>query len=243
MYVDLDHFKSINDALGYAAGDELLILVAERIRMCLRAKDTVARHGGDEFVVLTEDSDETDAARVADRIVEELGRPFALQGHDIVVRASIGICVSQGSDTATDLLRNADLAMYASKSRGNGLFDFFEPAMHIHAVERLELEAELRRAVSVTLIDVLKIDRSFVGELDGSDAAGELIEAIVSLADALGFSTIAEGIERPEQRDSLARLGGGFGQGFYFSRPLDDAAILALLTKSVATLEDAAERG
>jgi len=92
-------------------------------------------------------------------------------------------------------------------------------------------------------IDVLKIDRFFVGELDGSDAAYELIKAIVSLADALGFSTIAEGIERPEQRDALARLGGGFGQGFYFSRPLDDAAILALLTGSVATLEDPAERG
>jgi len=98
-------------------------------------------------VVLMEDSDETDAARVADRIVEELGRPSTLQGHDIVVRASIGICISQGSDTAADLLRNADLAMYASKSRGNGLFEFFGPTMHIHAVERLELEAELRRAV------------------------------------------------------------------------------------------------
>jgi diguanylate cyclase (GGDEF)-like protein len=131
LFMDLDSFKNVNDSLGHAAGDELLVLVAGRLRRWLRPSDTAARFGGDEFAILLEDLDTTNAAQVvAQRVLDSLREPFAIQGQEILVGSSIGIASSAhpGSD---DLLRNADLAMYRAKGLGKGRFQMFEPGMHV----------------------------------------------------------------------------------------------------------------
>jgi diguanylate cyclase (GGDEF)-like protein len=147
LFMDLDAFKNVNDSLGHAAGDELLVLVSGRLRRWLRPSDTAARFGGDEFAVLLEDLEGPMAATVvADRILESLREPFAIQGQEVRVDASVGIATSStpGSD---DLLRNADLAMYRAKGLGKGRHQMFEPGMHVAVLERLELEVDLQRAL------------------------------------------------------------------------------------------------
>jgi diguanylate cyclase (GGDEF)-like protein len=147
LFMDLDAFKTVNDSLGHAAGDELLVLVAGRLRRWVRPSDTAARFGGDEFAVLLEDLDLSTAAEiVAQRILDSLREPFEIQGQEVFVGASIGIASSAhpGSD---DLLRNADLAMYRAKALGKGRFQIFEPGMHVAVLERLELEVDLQRAL------------------------------------------------------------------------------------------------
>jgi diguanylate cyclase (GGDEF)-like protein len=127
--LDLDRFKAINDTLGHAAGDELLIVVAERITACLRAGDTAGRLGGDEFVVLVEDASSVDdVTAVASRIIVALDEPVLLGGERLVVHASVGIRFAEGGTTGgADLLRDADAAMYAAKRRGNGAYELFTP--------------------------------------------------------------------------------------------------------------------
>src|SRR3954467_9928412 len=147
LFMDLDAFKNINDSLGHAAGDELLVLVAGRLRRWLRPSDTAARFGGDEFAVLLEDLDTSNGAQiVAQRILDSLREPFEIQGQEIYVASSIGIASSAhpGSD---DLLRGADLAMYRAKGLGKGRYQLFEPGMHVAVLERLELEVDLQRAL------------------------------------------------------------------------------------------------
>jgi diguanylate cyclase (GGDEF)-like protein len=147
LFMDLDSFKNVNDSMGHAAGDELLVLVAGRLRRWVRPSDTAARFGGDEFAVLVEDLDTSNAAHiVAGRILESLREPFEIQGQEVSVGASIGIASSAhpGSD---DLLRNADLAMYRAKGMGKGRYQIFEPGMHVAVLERLELEVDLQRAI------------------------------------------------------------------------------------------------
>lgn len=146
LFVDIDDFKTVNDSLGHSAGDELLVELSKRIRGCLRAGDTPARLGGDEFAILLEDS--TDAEAVATRIGEALVAPFVLQVKEVFVTASIGVSVSEvGQGGADELLRNADAAMYSAKSRGKARSVVFQPDMHVRALQRLDLEAELRRAI------------------------------------------------------------------------------------------------
>lgn len=146
LFCDLDGFKTVNDSLGLQAGDRLLILVAERLRGCLRPADTMARLGGDEFAVLLEELREPeDAARTAQRMLDALDAPFKLGGREIFVSASIGIAAG-GTDPDT-LLRDADLAMYRAKSQGKGRYAAFEPQMHTAVIERLELEVDLKRAI------------------------------------------------------------------------------------------------
>ncbi len=146
LFVDIDDFKTVNDSLGHAAGDELLVELASRIRGCLRAGDTAARLGGDEFAILLEDT--TSAEDVATRIGEALADPFVLNVKEVFVTASIGISISEvGQGGADELLRNADAAMYAAKSRGKARSVVFQPDMHVRALRRLDLEAELRRAI------------------------------------------------------------------------------------------------
>ncbi|MGI9019463.1 MAG: putative bifunctional diguanylate cyclase/phosphodiesterase [Solirubrobacterales bacterium] len=146
LFCDLDGFKTVNDSLGMQAGDRLLILVAKRLRGCLRPSDTLARLGGDEFSVLLEELREPeDAARAAQRILDALAAPFKVAGREISVRASIGIAT--GTDDPDTLLRDADLAMYRAKSQGKGRYAAFEPQMHKAVVERLELELDLNHAV------------------------------------------------------------------------------------------------
>jgi diguanylate cyclase (GGDEF)-like protein/PAS domain S-box-containing protein len=146
LFIDLDNFKAVNDGLGHSAGDWLLIEVATRLQSCLRPADTVARLGGDEFAVLLDD-EAANAQEIADRILQAFGTPFSVQGTDIVVTMSIGIASLQPHEGADDVLRNADLALYRAKSEGKACAASFEPEMHVAALRRLELEAELRRAI------------------------------------------------------------------------------------------------
>jgi len=146
LFCDLDGFKTVNDSLGHSAGDELLVLVGQRIGGCVRPADTVARLGGDEFAVLVEEIDQpSDAARAARRILEALEDPFEVSGREVYVGASIGIAT--GAGPVETLVRNADLAMYRAKSRGKGRYAVFEPEMHTAIVERLDLEIDLKRAI------------------------------------------------------------------------------------------------
>ena len=150
LFVDLDDFKVINDTLGHRAGDELLIGVAQRIRAILRTGDTAARLGGDEFTILIENVSGLEAAeRVAERLLDSLRRPFELDGHQIVVTASIGIAVGQAaSDDPDELLRSADIALYEAKAMGKGRHAAFRETMQVQAWRRLEVEVELRRAIA-----------------------------------------------------------------------------------------------
>lgn len=149
LFLDLDNFKAINDSLGHAAGDKLLVLVAERLQDCLRSADTAARLGGDEFAVLVEQMLRPDeSVMIAERILAVFRQPFTIDGKEIHVGTSIGIA---GSSTDTlqseELLRNADLAMYLAKSQGKGKFVVFEQKMHAALMERIELEEDLRRGI------------------------------------------------------------------------------------------------
>jgi diguanylate cyclase (GGDEF)-like protein/PAS domain S-box-containing protein len=147
LFMDLDNFKVINDSLGHDIGDRLLVTVAERLRTCVRPQDTVARFGGDEFVALLEDlADAGAAARVADRIMDELREPFEIDGHRLHTSASIGIALDAAS--GGDLLRAADTAMYRAKENGKGRYEVFREAMHDRAVERLRLENDLRAVLN-----------------------------------------------------------------------------------------------
>ncbi len=150
LFMDLDRFKNVNDSLGHAVGDLLLVSIARRFRSFLRPGDTVARLGGDEFAVLADGiEDPSDATRIAERINEELGRPFDLQGHEVFTSASIGIALSStGYDRPEEVLRDADTAMYRAKSLGKARHAIFDQEMHRRAVELLSLETDLRRAVS-----------------------------------------------------------------------------------------------
>jgi diguanylate cyclase (GGDEF)-like protein/PAS domain S-box-containing protein len=149
LFLDLDNFKAINDSLGHAAGDKLLILVAERLQDCLRTADTAARLGGDEFAVLVEQMFRSDESlSIAERILSVFREPFIIDGKEIHVGTSIGIASSSSEALQSEeLLRNADLAMYLAKSQGKGKFVVFEQKMHAALMERIELEEDLRRGI------------------------------------------------------------------------------------------------
>jgi len=148
LYLDLDRFKDVNDTLGHMTGDQLLVATARMLEVILRPTDAVARMGGDEFVVLLEDiSDISDATRVADRIQAGLRTTSLLEGHQLFVSASIGIVLSAtGYNTAEDILRDADIAMYRAKSQGKSRFEIFDEMMRERIMQRLTIEAELRHA-------------------------------------------------------------------------------------------------
>jgi diguanylate cyclase (GGDEF)-like protein len=395
LFVDLDDFKAVNDGLGHAAGDELLIQVGRRLRTWLRPTDLVARLGGDEFGVLLEDlAGEAEAASAAERLRLALAVPLSVAGRELRVRASVGIAVATPEVTADDLMRDADVAMYAAKGDGKDAQRAYDPRMHATMLDRLALEQDLRgalerreltlayepivrldsgavtgmeallrwrharrgavspaefvpvaertglivplgrwvleqacaRAVAVnerhpelpalsmsvnvslgqlrdpsfvdmvaetlartglagdrlvleitesllmtdvaatvsTLsalrergvriavddfgtgysslsylrhfpIDILKIDRTFVDSVAEAQSADEtLVRAIIGLGRTLGLATVAEGIERAEQRAELAALGCELGQGYHFARPLDPEALEAFLAESSA---------
>jgi diguanylate cyclase (GGDEF)-like protein/PAS domain S-box-containing protein len=388
LFTDLDNFKVVNDSLGHKAGDQLLIAVAARLKACLRPDDTVARLGGDEFTILLEGvAGVSNAAEVAERIAEQLQPPFVLGSQEVFVTTSIGIAVSSSAqEQPTNLLRHADLAMYRAKSKGKARYEVFEPNMSIDALERLELETELRRAlgreefrvyyqpeillesgeivgmealvrwehperglllpqeflsiaeesnlilsigqwvlreackqlrtwqeqypstaplvVGVNLstreffqpsliaeilretgvdprtlqleitegavaynhaenanntlrdlkalgvqlaiddfgmgysslsylkrfpVNVLKIDRSFIGELGKDHKDTKIVAAIIHLARALDLKVIAEGVETAEQVEQLRKMGCDMAQGYYFSEPLPSEAVSARL--------------
>ena len=149
LFVDLDDFKTVNDSLGHAAGDDLLREMTSRLRTCLRDGDTAARLGGDEFAILLEDVEDDDhCSAIARRLLEALARPFVVGGTEVTTGASIGIALGQtGPASPEDLMRNADLALYDAKNAGKNRFAVFAPTMHEAALARLSLTSDLRHAI------------------------------------------------------------------------------------------------
>ena len=149
LFLDLDRFKVINDSLGHMVGDQLLVGIARRLEICLRPGDTVARLGGDEFTVLLEDlMSVPEAIDVADRLQKALALPFNLNGHEVFATVSIGIALSStGYDRPEEVLRDADTAMYRAKSLGKARHEVFDKTMHARAMNLLQMEADLRRAI------------------------------------------------------------------------------------------------
>ena len=175
VFVDLDDFKTVNDSLGHAVGDELLRATAQRLSSCLRAQDTAARLGGDEFAILLEDLSSPDEAfEIAERLRRALEPPVVLNGRQIAASASLGVECPGPHAAADDVLGNADLAMYAAKDAGKGRVARFEPAMRAQLVERVELGAEL--ALSLER-DELFLEYQPLVELDTERITG--VEALV----------------------------------------------------------------
>jgi diguanylate cyclase (GGDEF)-like protein/PAS domain S-box-containing protein len=156
IFIDLDDFKTINDSLGHASGDAVLQEVAHRLRAAVRPTDTVARFGGDEFAVLVEEVERgQEAVDVAERVLDGLNAPIDMGEKELYVGASLGLCVTADGDTdANDLLRNADVAMYMAKREDKGKYRIFEPDMHREVVERLEMRADLQRALETGQLEV-----------------------------------------------------------------------------------------
>jgi len=200
LFMDLDDFKTINDSLGHAAGDMMLAEVGERLKSALRAADTAARLGGDEFAILLEDGGEgIQAVDVADRIMQSLEAPFALEGKEVFARASIGIAVAEdhdnsGEDPVEDILRNADVAMYMAKENGKGRYQVFEPAMHETALKRLELKADLQRAVEhgEFILHYQPVIELETGRISGVEALIRWIHPERGMVPPLDFIPLAE---------------------------------------------------
>ena len=149
LFLDLDGFKHINDSLGHPIGDKLLQSVAKRLMDCVRGSDTVSRQGGDEFVVLLSEVEQSeDAAITARRMLQAVAEAHSIDQHDLHVTTSIGVSVypDDGLDAET-LIKNADTAMYQAKENGRQSYQFFKPAMNVRAVERQSIEESLRRAL------------------------------------------------------------------------------------------------
>jgi diguanylate cyclase (GGDEF)-like protein/PAS domain S-box-containing protein len=394
LFLDLDRFKLVNDSLGHLVGDQLLIAIAERLQSCLRACDTLARFGGDEFAILLEPLQTvSDATLIAERIQQALNRPLNLDGYEIFTTASIGIAFSTtGYSFPSDLLRDADTAMYCAKEQGKACYVLFDTDMYNQMATRLQLETDLRWAIerqelrvhyqpivslktgqlagfealvrwqhpdrglispaefipiaeetglivpigewvlhtacqqtyqwqvqfptvplsiSVNLsskqlsqphlvqqvdqilqqtglapkqlkleitessimqdavsaakvltqlkarnvqisiddfgtgysslsrlhefpIDTLKIDRSFISLISRSGEKTELVQAIIILAHSLGMDVVAEGVETTEQLARLRQLQCEYGQGYLFSKPLTQQAVVMLLASMSA---------
>jgi diguanylate cyclase (GGDEF)-like protein/PAS domain S-box-containing protein len=172
LFIDVDDFKTVNDSLGHAAGDELLVGVSACLRDAVRDADAVARLGGDEFAVLLEGVDAGQAEVVASRLLESLDTPVVIEGSEIFPRASIGIALGGAGASASSLLREADAAMYDAKSAGKGRYSTFRPELHAAANEALALKADLIRAISSNELEVRyqPIVRLATGEIAAFEA-------------------------------------------------------------------------
>ncbi|HLL39923.1 MAG TPA: EAL domain-containing protein [Rubrobacteraceae bacterium] len=176
LFMDLDRFKLINDSLGHEAGDRVLVEVARRCASCLRTEDTLARFGGDEFVVLLEEVEGVhDALKVTQRITEEIRKPFALDGTELVLRLSIGVALGEaGTESPEKLLRDADIAMYRAKEEGSG-YSVFDRAMHEQAQGRLQVENDLRHALENDEFTVYYQPRFRLGQPDSIEGVEALV--------------------------------------------------------------------
>lgn len=174
LFLDLDRFKRVNDTLGHAVGDDLLRLVSDRLRGELDPEDVLARLGGDEFAILLAPSpDRTSLEQLSQRLIDLVQRTYLIEGHVVHVGTSIGIALSpEHGDSAKELLRRADLALYDSKNRGRGAFTFFNPELESKAMSRRALEMELRKAIVLRQLAVFYQPQVSVekGEVTGFEA-------------------------------------------------------------------------
>ncbi|MFN2484611.1 MAG: putative bifunctional diguanylate cyclase/phosphodiesterase [Candidatus Limnocylindria bacterium] len=199
LFIDLDDFKMVNDNLGHGAGDALLVGVTERISALVRENDLVARLGGDEFAILTDDGPDLKRSRaMAERLVRDLRAPYLIGRHHVTVSASIGIAAARDeSDTASEVVRNADVAMYMAKANGKAGFAIFDPGMHAAIRERHELGVQLQRAVDLAQ---LRLVYQPIMALDTGKVAG--LEAL------LRWEHPDRGLVPPDQFISIAEENG-----------------------------------
>ncbi len=201
MFIDLDGFKTINDSLGHAAGDEILVSVAERLRLSVRPSDITARLGGDEFAVLLESTSESAVAFVAERVIELLRGAFHVQGKDVVLSGSVGVAFSEFAKDADQFLRNADVAMYRAKATGKNRYAVFKPEMHLAALRRLDLEGDLRLAIErrELVVHYQPILNLYTGAIAGMEALVRWEHPSKGLIAPLDFIPVAEeiGLIRP----------------------------------------------
>jgi len=206
LFMDLDNFKIVNDSLGHELGDKLLVAVVERLRSSLRPEDTLARLGGDEFTVLIEDvRSPENVVRVAERIVEDLRGHFVIEGRELFVKASIGIAMGDArTKSSEELLRDADTAMYQAKEDAAD-YRMFDPSMYERALERMELENDLRRALENEEFSVHYQPKFRLGHQERA----EEIEALVRWEHPQrGFMLPAEFIPIAEETGLIISIGG-----------------------------------
>ena len=194
-FVDLDNFKFVNDSLGHGAGDRLLVEVGRRLKACLREADTVARYGGDEFVLILGDSDGlADTLHILHRVQDVVGEAIALEGHQLHVNCSIGVSVfPDDGDDLEVLLRHADAAMHHAKTLGKGQFQFYTESLNVAARERLALDSALRRAIEQDGLHVVyqpKVDAH--GRLHGFEALVRWESADFGSVSPVRFIPLAE---------------------------------------------------
>jgi diguanylate cyclase (GGDEF)-like protein len=174
LCIDLDHFKTVNDTLGHPVGDQLLKLVADRMRSCVRSGETVARLGGDEFAIIQiGDNQPMNSTTLAGRLIKAMGEPFEVLGHQIVIGASVGISIApHDGDDPDQLLKNADLALYRAKEDGRSTYRFFEPEMDARMQARRALELDLRKALPLREFELFyqPLVTLFNGNISGFEA-------------------------------------------------------------------------
>jgi diguanylate cyclase (GGDEF)-like protein len=205
LFIDLDDFKIVNDTLGHAAGDSLLVAVTERISGSVRDGDLVARLGGDEFAILTADTlDLKRSVKMAERLTRELQRPYLIAGQSVSVTASIGIASARDpGELASDVVRNADVAMYMAKANGKAGFAIFDPGMHAAIRERHELGSQLQNAVE---LGQLRLLYQPIVSLASDERAG--VEALVRWDHPeRGLVAPGEFIEIAEENGSILPIG------------------------------------
>ena len=195
LFLDLDNFKTVNDSLGHAAGDEMLRRVAEVVVGCLRKVDTAARLGGDEFAILIEDiQDRSDVRKLAERILGALRRPVSVGSQEMATTVSIGITFDSPGITSDQLLRNADLAMYTAKERGKNRYQEFESDMHTAVVARLDVQAHLHQALEdhELIVHYQPIVDLFTGSITGFEALARWKHPTRGLLGPISFIPFAE---------------------------------------------------
>ena len=204
LFCDLDEFKMVNDTLGHTRGDELLALVTRRLVATVRSGDTVARLGGDEFAVLLDDADPAMAFDIATRLIEAVGAEASIGGHTLFPSMSVGVATTNPGVSANDLLRNADVAMYAAKRSGKGQAEVFETRMHETASGLLELQADLKSAIGSDQLHV-----QYQATVDLGTGEVEAVEALLRWQHpTLGYVSPGRFIRVAEATGMINAIGG-----------------------------------